>query len=194
MRYVVSSLLFVLLLLAACETPRQTRLTVEPIVRAREALGEGGAPSWFADLPCECVSYVGPFPWSSPIAQIHTEQLGSDGNALPRCAPGDVPCMIAHAEPLPCSADSDCQLDDVKACRHAGCDQNCGFCVFQTYPPCMVDTCTIEGHHTTCSTPEDCTAAPFYDTQCIGGKCLILPDSSSGFYCAGPGDMRPIGQ
>jgi hypothetical protein len=174
----------------AIATPSSRDVAIFP---EKRAVGDGDAGTFSpSDYPCECQSVLGPYPWASPISAFHTEQLGPDGWSLPPCAQGDMDCMLAHATPRHCSSDADCQPDTVKGCRHAGCDQGCGICVFQSYPACMVDTCTLPGHHSTCASAAECLDAPYYNVDCIDGRCLILPDSTSGFYCAAPGDLRQI--
>lgn len=149
-------------------------LTREGIAVVSQADGTGGGDAGAFDpsvYPCECQSDLGPVP-HGPLSIPYT--------GIP---------------PVPCAVEADCQPDSVKACRHAKCNTDCGYCVFVGYPPCMLDTCTMPGHHSTCATDGDCIAAPYYGTHCdeASGKCLIEPPTESGFYCAGPGDLRNVG-
>lgn len=187
MRHLLPFLLF-LATAVGCSISAKT----PPIHESRVAL-EASAFT-LESVPCECRSEVGPFPWGSPIVEHHTEVLPASGVPLAPCPQGDMDCMVERATPLACTTDAECQPDAVKGCRHAKCNTDCGFCVFSAYPPCQADTCTMQGHHSTCQTAADCIDAPYYGTDCIGGLCLILPPTASGFYCAAPGDLRPVGQ
>lgn len=93
-----------------------------------------------------------------------------------------------------CASDDECEAPGVSLCRYTKCNTDCGFCMFLDPWPCSVDGCP--GHNTTCQGNNECTngpsitgpgGAPLYLTECISGRCLVLPPVESEYVCTEPG-------